>query len=130
VLWPDGPAPDVAVSDHERVLVLVDDSEAFLDTAVGDVLTAAVRAAPAGLAAVVAANNDDLALTYRGIAAEVRRSRCALLLQPGAGDGALVGQRVPQRRGPSLAGRGVLVPDPAWSEHLAPGPLPIQVAVP
>ncbi len=108
----------------------MDDSEAFLDTPVGDVLTAAVRAAPAGLAAVVAATSDDLALTYRGVAAEVRRSRCALVLQPGPGDGALVGQRVAQRHGPNLAGRGVLVADPAWAEHLAPGPLPIQVAVP
>jgi len=110
-------------------LLLVDDSDAFLDTLVGDALSAAVRAAPAGLAAVVAGSSDDLPLTYRGIAAEVRRSRCALVLQPGPGDGDLVGRRLPQRRGVRTAGRGVLIGDGAWGAGFTAEPIPIQVAL-
>ena len=125
----DTAASAAASAGQHRTLLLVDDSEAFLDTLVGDAMSAAVRAAPAGLAAVVAGDSDDLPLTYRGVAAEVRRSRCALVLQPGPGDGDLIGRRLPRRRGDAPAGRGVLIGDAAWGADFAE-PVPIQVALP
>lgn len=128
VVAPDAAPRAAGLPAHPRTLLLVDDSEAFLDTVVGDALAASVRAAPAALAAVVASNSDDLALTYRGVAAEVRRSRCALVLAPGPGDGDLIGRRLPRRHGPMPPGRGVLVGDRAWGTEFAE-PVPIQVAV-
>jgi S-DNA-T family DNA segregation ATPase FtsK/SpoIIIE len=116
--------------DAERTLVLVDDSESFLDSPAGDWLATLAREAGDGLAVVVAGRSDELPLTYRGIAAEVRRSRCALLLQPGPADGDLVGARLPRRRRHSVPGRGLLLGDPAWGSEFAAGLLPIQIAVP
>lgn len=130
VIAPDAPAAVAKLATVQRTLLLVDDSEAFLDTPVGDALCAAVRAAPAGMAAVVAGNSDELPLTYRGVAAEVRRSRCVLVLQPGPGDADLVGRRVTHRRGRTVAGRGVLIGDRAWGIGFAAEPVPIQVALP
>ncbi len=124
----DPVVPVVPIDQHW--LLLVDDSEAFVDTTVGAALTNLVRGAPDGLAVVVAANSDDVALTYRGPAAEVRRSRCALVLQPGPGDGELIGRRLPQRRAMTPPGRGLLVPDTAWGDCHSPEPLPVQVARP
>ncbi len=129
VLAPDAPASAAVLAGPHRTLLLVDDSETFLDTALGDALGAAVRSAPAGLAAVVAGSSDELPLTFRGVAVEVRRSRCALVLQPGPGDGDLVGRRLPYRRGPTAAGRGVLVGDGGWGAEFAAAPIPIQVAL-
>jgi DNA segregation ATPase FtsK/SpoIIIE, S-DNA-T family len=129
VLGPESPA-DPIVPVSPRWLLLVDDSEAFLETAVGSALTNLLRSSTDGLAAVVAANSDELALTYRGVAAEVRRSRCALVLQPGPGDGELVGRRLPQRRAMTPPGRGLLIPDTGWAECRSPEPLPVQVARP
>ena len=133
VVAPDTPAGDpasaVASAGQHRTLLLVDDSEAFRDSHVGDAIAASMRAAPAALAAVVAADSDDLPLTYRGVAAEVRRSRCALVLQPGPGDGDLIGRRLPRRRGQQQKGRGVLMGDSAWGAEFSE-PVPIQVALP
>jgi S-DNA-T family DNA segregation ATPase FtsK/SpoIIIE len=78
---------------------------------------------------VVAGDSDDLPLTYRGVAAEVRRTRCALVLQPGPGDGDLIGRRLPRRRRRAPAGRGVLIGDGAWGAEFSE-PVPIQVALP
>jgi S-DNA-T family DNA segregation ATPase FtsK/SpoIIIE len=130
VIAPDADPAETPLARRERTLLLVDDSEAFLDTTVGDALSAAVRSASPGLAAVVAGRSDDLALTYRGVAAEVRRSHCALILQPGPADGDLVGRRLLTGRGPTTAGRGVLVGEHAWGEQFAGGPVPLQVALP
>ncbi|MCW2644111.1 MAG: segregation ATPase FtsK/SpoIIIE -like protein [Pseudonocardiales bacterium] len=129
VVAPDAEARAARLAGQHRTLLLVDDSEAFLDTQVGDAITASVRAAPAALAAVVAGDSDDLPLTYRGVAAEVRRSRCALVLQPGPGDGDLIGRRLPRRRRRAPAGRGVLIGDGAWGAEFSE-PVPIQVALP
>ncbi|MEP7022093.1 MAG: FtsK/SpoIIIE domain-containing protein, partial [Pseudonocardiales bacterium] len=128
VVGPDAAPQAAGLPAHPRTLLLVDDSEAFLDTLAGDALTASVRAAPAALAAVVASDSDDLALTYRGVAAEVRRSRCALVLARGPGDGDLIGRSLPRRHGQMPPGRGVLIGDPAWGAEFAE-PVPIQVAV-
>jgi hypothetical protein len=49
-----------------------------------------------------------------------------VLLQPEAVDGELFGIGLPRVRTAIIAGRGVLVPDPAWQLGLEP--LPIQLA--
>jgi S-DNA-T family DNA segregation ATPase FtsK/SpoIIIE len=122
-------APDDALPVADPAVVLVDDSEAFLDTPAGDGLLALVRARGPALPVVAAANSDEVAIAFRGLGAEVRRSRCALLLAPGPADGELVGLRLPRRRGPVPPGRGVLAGDPAWGPPFA-APLPVQVARP
>ncbi len=120
-----GPVPDT------RTLLLVDDSEAFVDTSAGDQLTAWLRSDRAPLAAVVAGRSEDLAVTYRGVAAEVRRSHCGILLRPGPVDGDLLGVRLPRRPSSGPPGRGVAVGDPAWGPLFDSGePQPIQVATP
>ena len=114
-------------------LLLVDDSEALLDTALGDDLTGWLRAAGTELAAVVSARADELATAYRGLGVEIRRNRSGLLLQPGSLDGELLGIRldrsrsVPARSAPP--GRGVLV-DVATPGLVPPAgePVPVQVA--
>jgi S-DNA-T family DNA segregation ATPase FtsK/SpoIIIE len=113
----------------DRTLLLVDDSEAFTDAIAGDRLTSWVRACDAPLAVVVAGRADDLATSYRGLAAEVRRSQCGILLRPGPVDGELLGVRLPRRPGGGPPGRGVAVGDPCWGPLFADGePVPIQVA--
>jgi len=116
---PDGPS-----------VVIVDDSEAFADSACGDLLTVWARGCAADRAVVVAARSEDLAITFRGVAAEVRRSRCGILLQPEPADGELLGIRLTRVRRTGPPGRGVLVGDPAWGDTFAAGPIPIQVALP
>ena len=134
VLQPDDPAPDQA-DDMDAAALLVDDSDAFLDTPIGEWLASQVRQ-HVGRSVVVAGRSDELAVTFRGVAAHVRRAGCAVLLAPGPADGDLVGLR-PTRTGTAFAridalipGRGVLVGDPAWGEAFAGGPIPIQVAMP
>jgi DNA segregation ATPase FtsK/SpoIIIE, S-DNA-T family len=127
-LVPDDPVERLLPPRAERV-VLVDDSEAFLDTPIGEALTAWARSA-ADLALVVSGRADELLVTFRGLAAEARRSRCALLLQPGPADLELIGRRAPRLRAPMIPGRGVILGDPAWGAPFGPEPLPIQVALP
>ena len=132
VVTPDDPPSRVHAPDGCRSMLLVDDSEAFVDTPIGDALTELVRRAAPDFAAVVAARSDELAVTYRGVAHEVRRSRAGLLLQPGTGDGELVGLRLARTRPVRLPGRGVLALE---QPHLrsfsdASGAVPIQVALP
>lgn len=109
----------------ERALLVVDDGSAFQDTVGGELLADWMRRRPG--TAVVAATSDEVAVAFRGPVAEARRARCGLLLAPTPADAALLDVALPylDRRPP--AGRGVLVPDPAWG--LAEGPLPIQVAL-
>jgi S-DNA-T family DNA segregation ATPase FtsK/SpoIIIE len=121
----------LAPTDHDpdlppTGLLVVDDAEAFADTPVGEALAEWVRADAAGRAAVVAGRSDALAVTFRGLAAEVRHARCGVLLQPGPVDAELFGIVVPRRRAVPLPGRGLLVPDPSWG--LGTDPLPLQVA--
>jgi DNA segregation ATPase FtsK/SpoIIIE, S-DNA-T family len=116
--------------DHPRSLLLIDDVDAFVDTAAEAALLELIRHAPRGVAVVGAGRTDELVLSYRGLGYELRRARCALLLQPGPGDGELVGLRLPFTRAPLPPGRGVLIPDPAWGPTCRQGPLPVQVATP
>ena len=108
-------------------LLLVDDSEAFTDTPIGDALVAWLRSDAPSRIAVVAGRADAMAVSFRGLAAEVRRAHCGVLLQPGPLDGELLGLRAARNRAEGIAGRGVLVPDPAWG--LGTDPIPIQVAL-
>jgi S-DNA-T family DNA segregation ATPase FtsK/SpoIIIE len=122
---------DVGTAPGTRTLLLVDDSEAFLDSPAGERLASWVRAADAPLAAVVAGRADDLATTYRGVAAEVRRSHCGILLRPGPIDGELLGVRLPRRPTSGPPGRGVVVGEPRWGPLFEDGePVPVQVATP
>ncbi len=109
-------------------LLLVDDCEAFADSEAGDALIAWLRCDDPRRVAVVAGRSDAMAVNFRGLAAEVRQSRCGVLLQPGPLDGELLGVSLPRSRAAPIPGRGVLVPDPAW--QLGDAPIPIQVAVP
>jgi S-DNA-T family DNA segregation ATPase FtsK/SpoIIIE len=125
----DNPAP--ATGWPEPTLLLVDDCEAFRDTPAGDRLSAWAAARAPGLAVVAAGRTDELVTSYRGVAAEVRRSRCGILLRPGPVDGELLGVRLPRPAGTGPPGRGVAVGEPAWGEVFANGePVPIQVAAP
>lgn len=106
--------------------LVVDDADTFQDCPAGDLLVRwAERADTATV--VVATRADELALSFRGIAAEVRRCGCGVLLAPAPGDGALLGVTVPGRALHPPPGRGLLVPDPAWGLGLG-SPVPIQVA--
>ncbi len=128
VITPDTPEVALPVT---RTLLLVDDSEAFADSPAGDRLTAWVRAGAASVAAVVAGRADDLATSFRGLATEVRRSRCGILLRPGPVDGELLGARLPRTPSSGPPGRGVAIGEPSWGPLFDDGePVPIQVAAP
>jgi S-DNA-T family DNA segregation ATPase FtsK/SpoIIIE len=128
VLTPQGPSDPLP--DGADVL-LVDDSETFADTEAGELITGWIRKRDTSLAVVAAARSDELAATYRGIAVDVRRSRCGILLRPQPVDGELLGVRLPRRPTSDPPGRGVMVGDPSWGLLFESGdPVPIQVATP
>ena len=136
VLAPDAASSSTADELEQadgRGLILVDDSEAFLDTPAGKALCSLARRAGDGsLAIVVACRSDELALSYRGVATEARRSRSGVLLQPGPGDGDLFGVRLPRSRSTPVPGRGVLVCGQPQLRELADstGSIAVQVALP
>jgi S-DNA-T family DNA segregation ATPase FtsK/SpoIIIE len=127
LLTPGDTAPPT-LRDGDRLLLLVDDAERFTDTPIGDLLSSWLQDDPENVAAIVAGRTDELAITYRGLAAEIRRSRVAVLLQPSSLDGELVGTSLPRQQPQSIPGRGVLVGDPAWDTGQGCAPIPIQVA--
>jgi S-DNA-T family DNA segregation ATPase FtsK/SpoIIIE len=125
ILGPDSPVGQGAGYDaFAGQVVLIDDAEQFNDTASGTWLTELIASSPATV--ITAARSDDLAVTYRGPAAAVRRRRTGLLLQPSPADGDLLGIRVGPRRMPSPPGRGLLVTDALRT--IAPDGLAVQVA--
>lgn len=114
---------------EQPTLLLVDDCEAYHETAIGDQLSGWLRKGLAGIAAAVAGRADDLAISYRGLGAEARRQHCGVLLRPGPLDGELLGVRLSHRERGSGPGRGVVVGPPTWGAALSGGGLaPIQVA--
>jgi S-DNA-T family DNA segregation ATPase FtsK/SpoIIIE len=126
-----GPGNGVGPPPTRPTLVLVDDSEAFTDTAAGAQLAEWARNRELPLALVAAGRADDLATSYRGVAAEVRRHRFGVLLRPSPLDGELFGLRLPRHGSAGPPGRGVALADPSWGALFADGgPVPIQVATP
>ena len=126
VLAPDSPADlDGARDACGRQVVLIDDAEQYNDTASGDWLTGLAVNHPG--AVIAAARSDDLAVSFRGPAAAMRRRRTGLLLHPTPVDGELLGIRVSPHRMPSPPGRGLLVTDAI--RRTAPNGLAVQVAI-
>jgi S-DNA-T family DNA segregation ATPase FtsK/SpoIIIE len=125
VITPDASAEQANGAMTGSTILLMDDSEEFLDTVAGEALRDRVSSAPVReLAVVVAGHTGDLTLSYRGLAALVKRSRTGILLQPSPGDAELFGIRLARARTPPIAGRGVLITD-----QLARGSTPIQLAL-
>jgi S-DNA-T family DNA segregation ATPase FtsK/SpoIIIE len=126
-----GPAdPGAALAGMAPEAVLVDDCEVFLDTAVGDALAALTRTAGRALPVIAAGGADEFAISFRGIGAEVRRGRCAVLLAPRPVDGELAGVRLAAVPHEPPPGRGVVIGDPAWGAPFRRGPVRVQVALP
>jgi S-DNA-T family DNA segregation ATPase FtsK/SpoIIIE len=121
----DGPHGIAAVAGH--TVVLIDDCEHIADTPAERLVLDRLRARPDETSVVAAMSPDQLAAAFRGLAAQLRRVGCGLLLQPAAGDGELLGVTLPRQQRPELPGRGVLVSDPAWE---LPRTLAVQVAMP
>jgi S-DNA-T family DNA segregation ATPase FtsK/SpoIIIE len=119
-----GPADAQALSAalaQDPVAVLVDDVTRLADTPVDQALVELLRSGGDGHVVVVAGSNDELATTFRGTAAEVRRSRAGLLLCPSWTDGELLGARLPRGDPETVPGRGVLIG--------CDRQIPVQVAV-
>jgi S-DNA-T family DNA segregation ATPase FtsK/SpoIIIE len=94
------------------LVVVADDAELLVGSPVADVLAQVLRdGRDAGHALVVAGAVDELAASFRGFAAEVRKSRSGLLLGlTNHLDGELLGVRLPRSAvGPGPVGRGLLV---------------------
>jgi DNA segregation ATPase FtsK/SpoIIIE, S-DNA-T family len=91
--------------------LLVDDAELLGDSGLAHVLERTVREArDAGALVVVAGTTDELVAGFRRFVADVRRSRCGVLLSPQwAADGDLLGVRLSRATGGDvLPGRGLL----------------------
>jgi S-DNA-T family DNA segregation ATPase FtsK/SpoIIIE len=87
--------------------VVADDLTTLPDTT-ADLLTSEIG--PAGRVIVVASGTAaDLAGSFRGPAAALRRSRVALFLQPAPGDAELLGLRAPRTPLPARPGSGWLI---------------------
>jgi S-DNA-T family DNA segregation ATPase FtsK/SpoIIIE len=131
VVDPCAPAERIGPAPQGRSLLLVDDCERYADEPAGEVLSSWVRDPDAVLAAVVAGRTEELATSYRGLGAQVRRTNCGLLLRPGPVDGELLGVRLPRRPSSGPPGRGVLVGDPHWGPPFDDGDsIPLQAALP
>lgn len=128
----DASAYSLTVAPRGRRVILIDDAEMFVDTAVGEALTDIMRRSDSHQVAVVAARTDDLAVSYRGLLFEAQRGRTGLILQPAAADGELLGVRPRRSRTSALPGRGVLVGNLPRLTGLAVsgGLIPVQVATP
>ncbi len=93
--------------DGRPMLVLVDELTGLPDP-VADELSALSR--PSGPVLVLGTGTAaELAGSFRGPAAALRRARTALVLRPGPGDGELLGLRLPRTPLPARPGSGWLV---------------------
>lgn len=128
---PGDAAADVGAPPESPTLLLVDDSEQFTDGEAGEALREWLRVPESRLSVAVVGRSDDLATTYRGLAADVRRTHRGVLLRPSVVDGELLGVRLDRRAVGGPPGRGVVV-GPAWwgVEFAAGGAVPVQIAQP
>lgn len=128
---PGTPATAVHPPAGRRVLLLVDDATEFDHTDAGERLLRWVRNPTADIAVALSGRPDELATSFRGLGAEVRRARCGVLLRPGPIDGDLLGVRLPRAAPAHPAGRGWCVGEPAWGALFSSGePVALQVALP
>ncbi len=126
VLEPDGPPlPGPAGNGTPGRLVVIDDAEQFSDSDLGDYLTELATHHPGAM--IAAGRTEDLLTSFRGPAVAMRRRRTGLLLQPGPGDGELLGVRTGGQRMAPVPGRGLLVTDA--TRRSAPDGLALQVAL-
>jgi S-DNA-T family DNA segregation ATPase FtsK/SpoIIIE len=109
-------------------LLLIDDTEQFTDAPAGDLLSTWIAQQRAGSAVVASARSEDLMVSFRGLAVDIRRSRTGLLLQPTVPDGDLLGVRVTPHRSRMPPGRGLLITEEY--RQCAPDGLPVQLALP
>jgi S-DNA-T family DNA segregation ATPase FtsK/SpoIIIE len=123
---PDDAASSRQTFDFDGRLLLIDDAETLQDTMLADVVTRMLERPELAVAAT--ARSEELAIAFRGISAELRRSRTGLLLRPSVVDGELLGIHLPPSRQLALPGRGVLVTDEVRRSN--PEGLPIQVLLP
>ncbi|MQA35919.1 FtsK/SpoIIIE domain-containing protein, partial [Modestobacter roseus] len=109
--WLAEPTPGTRVVLADDVTSLPDAVADALAVAVGPPTGAPGGDAPApGPALVIAAGGPaELAGSFRGPVAVLRRSRTALLLRPGPGDAELLGLRVPRTPLPARPGSGWLL---------------------
>jgi hypothetical protein len=126
LLTPQSPPDDStsgALTDAD--VVVIDDIEQFNDTANHQLLmdlTISHRAA-----VIATARSEDLMVSFRGPAVEMRRHRIGLLLQPGPADGELLGIHTGPHRMAAVPGRGLLVTES--TRRTAPDGLVLQVAL-
>jgi S-DNA-T family DNA segregation ATPase FtsK/SpoIIIE len=116
-------------SDTKRLLrfadglVAVDDCDLLIDSPLDETIARVIAARRCAVLVTVRA--DDLLVSFRGIAFEMRRSRSGLLLQPNIADGEPFGITISSGPPSPLPGRGVLITDPLRVTN--PNGLPIQV---
>ncbi|MGX7679206.1 FtsK/SpoIIIE domain-containing protein [Jatrophihabitans sp. DSM 45814] len=104
-------------------LLLIDDCESLQGTLLSEAIALVARRRDIAIAATARA--DQLMVSFRGIAFDMRRNRTGLLLQPTISDGELLGVHVPPSREARVPGRGVLVTHEVRRTN--PDGLPIQV---
>jgi S-DNA-T family DNA segregation ATPase FtsK/SpoIIIE len=112
----------------EALLLLIDDCDSLAGTPDEDRVLAQLASPAASVSVVASVRSDRLALSYRGLVAELRQLGSALLLQPTTADAETFGIALPRTRGAPIAGRGILVTDPAWA--LSESAPRVQVALP
>jgi len=114
-----------AVGENKRHVLVVDDAELVGDSDLDDVLNARLRRArDAEQGIIIAGSSDELARTFNGLLADIRRSRSGVLLEVRtADDGDLLGITLPRNNTVAAAlGRGILANTSRTT--------PIQTAVP
>ncbi|MDQ3941270.1 MAG: hypothetical protein M3238_07970, partial [Actinomycetota bacterium] len=100
------------VADGSPTFVVIDDADELFDSDASYALERVARAGRDGSARfVAAAENHALHRAFGGLAAEIRKDKHGLLLDPDVDiDGDLLGVRLPRRAAPATpAGRGYLV---------------------
>jgi S-DNA-T family DNA segregation ATPase FtsK/SpoIIIE len=100
-----------AAADAGPLVIIVDDAEAFARSEADEALRDWLReTTPGQVAVVVGGNLEDLRSEMRGVIAEAKKPKAALLLSPGSSlDGDLVGIRLPKNlTGRMPPGRGIL----------------------